>query len=921
MCFFFLSLITTANDTIRLNPSVRHGVLSNGFKYYLHSTGKAEKGLKIRFLVKCGFAWETRDQVHLSHVIEHMAFSSPVKGGLTARQQLARLGLRFGYDYNASTQGEHTEYIFNLQEADPRVIAGCLSIIKEWSNNISMDSATIELDRRSVLQEIGMGVSDGSDAFLRKVLCGDTYVPLEEQVRHVKNFRHDVIRKLFRDRYQPDRQAVIVIGDIPDVAALESAIRDTFSVIPRTVVQEKSPEPHCETAGGFQWTIETRKNMQGFNFIKGYYVKGSTKVITYEDMKRRLISDLFVAAANQRLEAFRRWMQPHKFNADAFTEVYPHGSAHAKRQDIGRVVYTLATSADIDKQLVQTAIKRFLEMEHHLMRYGITEEELRQAKEKVASAYTWENKGTVSNLLDAYMQHFADGEAAPGRQFFQKEVPEMLAQLTVKDVNAFLKQLEGTKDIGAYFQVQKDRANLMLTQKELAVMENSIRKQKEIRIANIQLAVKEPAVTFDTLATPRYTIKETGISGSSAITLENGTTIIFKQVRDVPTSERDRLYVAAVKRAGALNVPEQDRPLAYAVPSVVALKSHLGLTSGEFEAFREKTDISLNQDVKDEYISLSGSSKAGELKWLLGMLNERMRTPGISTGDFEKLKAENGFIGDTAAANIKRATVLKKIFGGIDPFKKPATDLKRYTFADFGRVYESMYQDSAKWTIIVTGDFNPFTIVPLVAKYFQKDYQVSTIRNGKGQPPMLHISSAALKKNQIAQAQLAVTYYGKAVKSYEERVHRSFFCSWLRSRLAGDLREKKALIYDLSAFDYDAPGNGYQLDVSMITSDTANTDAVFKAYDRCIQESPGNKALRDWVDATISHELISVREKMATPRFWRDYLVQAIAENDRIAAVEETESIIQSITADDLDAMIKRYLFPEKVYDVGTDWP
>ena len=89
---------------LKLDPSVVHGELANGVKFYILKNDVPKNSALFYLNVAAGSVDENDDEQGLAHFVEHMAFNGSEhfdKNELV--HTLQRLGVKFGADLNAQT--------------------------------------------------------------------------------------------------------------------------------------------------------------------------------------------------------------------------------------------------------------------------------------------------------------------------------------------------------------------------------------------------------------------------------------------------------------------------------------------------------------------------------------------------------------------------------------------------------------------------------------------------------------------------------------------------------------------------------------------------------------------------------------------------------------------------------------------------
>lgn len=78
MYFFSSPNLYSSNsqDTLLLDPKIRHGKLPNGLTYYIKPINDSSSKIDIRLFVKAGSSVLDPDQYEIEHFLEHIAFKA-----------------------------------------------------------------------------------------------------------------------------------------------------------------------------------------------------------------------------------------------------------------------------------------------------------------------------------------------------------------------------------------------------------------------------------------------------------------------------------------------------------------------------------------------------------------------------------------------------------------------------------------------------------------------------------------------------------------------------------------------------------------------------------------------------------------------------------------------------------------------------
>ena len=221
---------------IPADTSVRQGVLKNGLTYYVRRCKSSDKKVDFTFLVKGGSIIEKENERGVAHFVEHMMFNGTKHfPGQEAIAFMGRCGLKFGHDSNAFTTHTNVRYLLNSMPNDELVVDSCLLLMRDWACDATLDDKDIESERNVIVEEWRGRTSMAYQmSIVNEILNTPCYVdrsPIGD-MEVVKNCSPQTIRDFYKRWYQPQNQAVVVVGDI-DADDMVARIKKMFGDLKR----------------------------------------------------------------------------------------------------------------------------------------------------------------------------------------------------------------------------------------------------------------------------------------------------------------------------------------------------------------------------------------------------------------------------------------------------------------------------------------------------------------------------------------------------------------------------------------------------------------------------------------------------------------------------------------------------------------
>ena len=249
-----LNLAEIDKQVIPEDSAVRKGVLENGLTYYVCRNNKPEKQAFFYLLVKAGSVVEQDNERGIAHFVEHMQFNGTKHFPGSVIGFFRRNGLQFGHDTNAFTGFTTVRYQLNAIPVDnTQLMDSCLLLLRDWAGDAIIDAKDVESEHNVVVEEwrtkntISFAqqlLNDllGNSIYAKRIPIGDMDI--------VKNCSQKLVRNFYDRWYQPQNQAVVMVGDFdPDqmVEKVKKMFGDrkrgkTISPTPPTIPDNETPK-------------------------------------------------------------------------------------------------------------------------------------------------------------------------------------------------------------------------------------------------------------------------------------------------------------------------------------------------------------------------------------------------------------------------------------------------------------------------------------------------------------------------------------------------------------------------------------------------------------------------------------------------------------------------------------------------------
>ena len=409
--FLHAQVAPNLTDPLPIGPQVKVGKLANGLTYYIQKNSRPEKRLELRLVIKAGSILEDEDQLGLAHFTEHMAFNGSThfkKHELVS--YLQSIGLKFGADLNAYTGFNETVYILPIPTDKPENIAKGFLVLEDWAQGVSFNDADIDLERAIVLEELrlGKGAQDRMNkVVLPKIFSGSHYakrLPIGTE-DSPKGFRHEAIKRFYKDWYRPNLMAVVVVGDI-EVAAAQALVESHFSKLKNPDNERSRTYPAIPARAGSEAVVVTDKEATNNTMMIRYPVQAAPTVTTLGDYRQSMVEQLFGAMLGQRMQELTQQANP----------PFVGGGSSVSRLVPG--YRSFQSGALLGRQGVEPAADALVQENERARQFGFGEAELERSKKdtlrNVEKAFAEREKTDSARYASEYLRNFLEHETIPG---------------------------------------------------------------------------------------------------------------------------------------------------------------------------------------------------------------------------------------------------------------------------------------------------------------------------------------------------------------------------------------------------------------------------------------------------------------------------------------------------------------------------
>lgn len=792
---------------IPVDPAVRIGHLDNGLTYYIRHNEKPENRVEFYIAQKVGSIQEEPRQRGLAHFLEHMAFNGTKnfpgnEKGKGIVDWCESHAIKFGTNLNAYTSVDETVYnISNVPTDNTAVLDSCLLILHDWSNYVLLEDEEIDKER-GVIREEWRSRNSGllrvyTDA-QETMYPGSKYadcMPIGN-IDVVNNFPYQDLRDYYNLWYHPDLQGIIIVGDI-NVDEMEGKVKALFSEIPKaTGKPERIYYPVSDNDAPIIY-IGNDKEVSTPN-VQIFFKHDATTNEEKESMAYLLQTYMLSMASSMLDERFEEMTQQANPPFNGAGSDYGDYFLSKTKEAFNVTVITKADGIETGLQAALTEIER-------MKRFGFTASEYERARanylQRLESAYKERNNTQNANFVNEYVQHFLNNEPIPGIEQEYSIMQQIAPNIPVEAINALVQQqLIPDNNRVVFIAVPESAVDKCPTKEQVLNMLNGMSQlQVEAYVDNVS---DEPLVS-DIPATGKIVKEETGMYGSTKLTLNNGVQVYIKKT----DFKEDEIRMRAVSPGGTTQFDDKDKLEMEVLDDLGSIGGLGNFSQTELTKQLAGKKVTLSASVTSQRETLGGNSSPKDFETMLQLVYLRFQQPRMDADAFESYKTRMKAQLENAKANPLSTindTISIAMFGHhprIVMMQPEMVDQINYQrgldmFAD-------RFADASDFTFFFVGNIDVDAMKPLVAQYLgalpDKQRKEAAIDRKLDILPGTRIKEYA-KEMQTPMATTIMVYSGKESYNLRNNVLMDFLTQALDMVFTDEVREKEGGTYGVNSY-------------------------------------------------------------------------------------------------------------------------
>jgi len=905
---FFISFLAKANE-FPLDPNITYGKLDNDLTYYVRENQKPKDKAYIKMVIKAGSVMEEDHQQGLAHLLEHMAFNGsknfPKK---SIDEFMSSIGLNIGTHYNATTGFFTTNYEYEIPTNDPKNLATVIKIFADILKNLSLEDDAFERERKIVEEEWrgDIGAEKKYTEALYKVTHKNSLLERRKpigKIEVIRNFKYQDVKEFYEKWYQPEITALFVVGDVDTNKTIE-LIEDNFSSFENSAELD-IPDYSIPDFNNNRFISYQDKDFDNvlFSIWEKHPFQKSNNFKNYSD---KIIDSLIYQIIQRRI------------NEQIEQGLLNFAAAGIYSQNISNEDEYKISIVSLNEKNVNEGIKDFLRVIEQINRYGFLKSELDLAKKNeilsLKQRVAAKDTRNSSSYVNEYSRHFTSDEMISGPVKELEYVKNIHDTLKVSDLNNYFKKYTvGNNQVLSL--KAPDYIKDLPNENQLKTLIAEIKNEK---IEPYKFELKETVLIDDNLKGSKIIKRRKyAKTGVIELTLANGPKIFLKQT----DFQKDSISLRSFSAGGISKASEDILPSAKETEEIL-VKADIGnLTVSEKENLYPIDLIDVYPSLSEKGESIIGYSNNAfkeDMFKLLYLNFTDLRVKDIHVEQYIKNEL-NKYNISKQSPKYDYEVEFKETLYNNHPRAKFKTDeiINKINLEDVQSFYKDRFQDGGNFNFYIVGDFKFDEIEPLIEKYIGSlpkvnrvdEYIDHGIRYSKDKHELIY------KEEDPKKANVTRLYFKEFNSSIKERFKFNLLFNIADKMLHEQVREKDNLVYSIAMNKYFDQFKPIEM-ISFYTyfgSDPENVETIKNKIDDVFKDIK-NKNFDQQI--MIDQKIVLInefKENLRKNSYWHTLLEYSDQNNQNLERFMNIELIINSITANDISRLAKKY-FNDKYF-------
>jgi zinc protease len=892
---------------VKPHPMAIFKTLKNGFRFVLLPNQTPEKRVLVYLRVDAGSLNETDEQQGIAHFLEHMAFNGTKNfPGESMGDFFKKIGMDFGGDTNAYTDFGETVYSLNLP--DSSLMKEGISIMSDYAMHMLLTPEEIEKERGVILSEkrerddIDFRVQYQNFQFaLPGSLVAKRFpIGLEDSI---KKFQRQNFVDFYTTWYRPENMVMIVVGDM-DEKKWEKAIVKAFEDFKGKGVKLKSPllKDVGHKGDKFHYYQENEATQTKIE-LSTVVIKEEEKKPYNQLIKIQLAESAATFIINQRLTELIAKKNSPLISANCSVEVW------LKKIHSGSIE---ASCKPENWKEVLVIIENEL---RKILSYGFTDQEVALFKietishleNAVRSMSTLESQNYLDQILFSVSENLPFLDAKQ----YESIVKPLLGELTKEEV---------LKEFKKYWDCDH---RLISVSGNVDIKDANIEIKKTYEVAKkveLKEKIDEVLIPFPFETKPNNPGKviskeDFPEAGFVRLTFENHIVVNYKK-----TNFKDNQILFSIKIGrGAASAPSGKEAICHLASLLINEGGLEKLSKNELLKSLAGKNVSAYFSVEANCFVIQGETTPEDFELNLQLCRAILLNPGFRSEAEEVVSKSIDQIYKSFATDISayfQNSMYEKISNGYQGLYVPERKiLEAITISDMKNWLVQELKNSAI-EINIVGDIEPDKVFEYVSVYFG-----SLPKRDKIKP--YNFRDLALKnsfmKNEKFKTKVkkAIVFWMIPTVTYsqiDEVRQLNLLGKILEERTLKLIREKLGIAYSpYASHDFNDDYENFCYLSFYADIEPQNIDTTQKALESIVKEAYEKGINKADLESVRKPLLNKIQDYVKTNEYWLDrVLVNSVANPIKIKHASTFLKSYESITVDQVNAMIKKYLILDK---------
>ena len=897
-----------------LDPEVRVGVLDNGMTYFIRHNEKPKGQASFYIYHDVGAIQEEDDQQGLAHFLEHMAFNgSKNLPGKQMIEKLETIGVQFGYNLNAFTSWDCTEYMIKDCPITEENLDLALLILHDWSQFIALQPEEIDSERGVIMEELRTrdgGSLRAQNDMIKKLFQGTLYEHrnLIGYLDGLKSFDQQALVNFYKKWYRPEYQALVIVGDV-DVDQVEAKIKTLMADIPASPADAAQKEVIMVPA-----TEEPIISI----FTDPELTQSSVMMFARREALPKEYKNTVIGYTYNIIQNFVTVMMNARFEEIAQAADAPFLGGGMSEGGIGicpTLESTMFSAVAHENRIDEAFRAMYTEMER-MRRHGFTAGEFERAKQEILRwaerQYTNRNDVRNDEYAQRYLDHYAEGTPMMDAET-EWELDQMfINSLTVDAINQ------------SYAQMVRPNENLVILarapQKEGMVVPTA----DEINaiIAEVEASEIEAYAdntVIEPLIDPATKLKASKVKataqneslGYTEWTLKNGIKVVVRP----STLKADEVSINANSKGGCSMLTDEEY---YQGAFLGTVMNNSGI--GKFSTTELSKQLSgksawayVGVDSYEHAVNAGGSPK--DIETILQLMYLNFTSPRFDQTDLDNLKKMYiPYFGNMESdPNYICSKELQKTLYGNHARRQitSAAQIEALNIPALQSVHSKLFGYADDFRFVIVGNVDLNTLKPLVEKYIgalptSKKVEYAVVDDGvrMAQGVVTNDFRTAMQQPKVS---VRLIYSGAMEDNAKNRLIVDLLSRALDSRYMISIREEKGGTYGVSVQGAieEYPVENYFMGIVFDTND-ALADELIEICDKEIRKIAEEGPLADDVAKAKEFLQKNYANVLENNSGWMSAINRWYEEGYNYK--EEYLGILESVTLEDIKAFAAQIL-------------